>query len=88
MRGTTLGGKGFSWFKKDDLLKTYNFEVLKSGHGELLPKEAAELLDVALRLDIILYGDGDLHRRALKLAESFSLPATHIFYCPRHLSGV
>ena len=28
-------------------------------------KEVAELLDVALRLDIILYGTGDLHRRAL-----------------------
>jgi len=46
-------------------------------HGELLPEEASELLDVALRLDITLYGDADLHWRALKLAKSFSLPATY-----------
>lgn len=46
-------------------------------HGELLPQEAAKLLDVALRLDIALYGDAELHRRALKLAESLSLPAVY-----------
>ena len=45
--------------------------------GELLPQEAAELLDVALRLDIALYGDAELHRRALKLAEILSLPAAY-----------
>ncbi|CAD7781277.1 hypothetical protein DMNBHIDG_02596 [Candidatus Methanoperedenaceae archaeon GB37] len=46
-------------------------------HGELLPEEASELLDVALKLDITLYGDADLHRYALKLAKSFSLPTTY-----------
>ncbi len=46
-------------------------------HGELLPEEASELLELALRLDITLYGDADLHRRALKLAKSLSLPATY-----------
>ncbi len=46
-------------------------------HGELLPEEASELLEMALRLDITLYGDNDLHRRALKLAKSFSLSATY-----------
>ena len=46
-------------------------------HGELIPEEASELLDVALKLDITLYGDADLHRRALKLAKNFSLPATY-----------
>jgi len=45
--------------------------------GELLPQEAAELLDVALRLDIALYGDAELHRRALKLAEILSLLAAY-----------
>ena len=46
-------------------------------HGELLPQEAAEALDAMLRLDIILYGDAALHRRALELAARFSLPAAY-----------
>jgi len=45
-------------------------------HGELLP-EASALLELALKLDINLYGDDDLHRRALNLAKRFSLPATY-----------
>ena len=46
-------------------------------HGELFAEEASELLKLALKLDIDLYGDTDLHRRALNLAESLSLPATY-----------
>ena len=46
-------------------------------YGELLPEEAFELLEVALRLDITLYGDDDLHRRAWNLAKRLSLPATY-----------
>ncbi len=46
-------------------------------HGELLAEEVSELLELALKLDIDLYGDTDLHRRALNLAESLSLPATY-----------
>ena len=46
-------------------------------HGRLSPAEVATLLDVALRLDIVLYGDAELHRRALQLAESLSLAATY-----------
>ncbi len=46
-------------------------------HGELTSQEASELLDVSLSLDITLYDDDELHRRALQLAEQFSLPATY-----------
>ena len=46
-------------------------------HGELLPEEAAEALEAALDLDIALYGDADLHRRALELAGRFALPAAY-----------
>lgn len=46
-------------------------------HGELLPEEAFELLDLSLRLGITLYRDNDLHRRALNLAKRLSLPATY-----------
>lgn len=46
-------------------------------HGELASQEAAELLDISLSLDIALYGDDELHRRALQLAGQFSLPATY-----------
>ena len=46
-------------------------------HGELLPEEAVEALEVALGLDITLYGDADLHRRALELADHLALPATY-----------
>lgn len=46
-------------------------------YGELLPEEAAEALEAALGLDINLYGNADLHRRALELADRFSLPAVY-----------
>lgn len=46
-------------------------------HGMLLPQEADKLLDTALKLDITLYGDAELHRRALKLAKAFSLAAAY-----------
>ncbi|NOZ06347.1 MAG: type II toxin-antitoxin system VapC family toxin [Chloroflexi bacterium] len=46
-------------------------------HGDLLPHEAAEALDAALHLGIILEGDTDLHKHALSLAEQFSLPAAY-----------
>jgi predicted nucleic acid-binding protein len=48
-----------------------------TAHGELLPEEAAEALEAALRLEIALYGDTDLHRHALELARRFSLPAAY-----------
>ena len=42
-------------------------------HGELLPEEAAEALEAALQLGVILHGDTVLHRRALALAEHLEL---------------
>ena len=48
-----------------------------TAQGELLPEEVAEALEAALGMGITLYGDADLHRRALELAERFSLPATY-----------
>lgn len=44
-------------------------------HGELLPEEALEGLEAVLDLGITLYGDRELHERALRLAERLSLPA-------------
>jgi predicted nucleic acid-binding protein len=46
-------------------------------HQVLLPEEAAEALEAALDLDVILYGEAGLHRRALEIAERFSLPAAY-----------
>ncbi len=46
-------------------------------YGKLLPQEADQLLEVALRLDIALYDGMQFHRRALKLAETLSLPAAY-----------
>ncbi len=46
-------------------------------HGELLVEDASELLKLALKLDITLYGDADLHQRALNMAKNLSLPATY-----------
>lgn len=46
-------------------------------HGDLTPDEAEALLDLALRLEVELTGDAGLHRRALQLARTFSLPATY-----------
>jgi predicted nucleic acid-binding protein len=46
-------------------------------HGELLPHEATEALQAALGLDITLYGDAGLHRRALELADHHALPAAY-----------
>ncbi len=48
-----------------------------AAHGELSPQEASELLDMALSLDIELYGDADLHGQAVEIAHRFSLPATY-----------
>jgi len=45
--------------------------------GDLTPEEAAALLDAALRLDITLYGDADLHRGALRLAQRLGLPTVY-----------
>lgn len=46
-------------------------------HGDLSPADAEALLDIALRLDIELFVDAELHRRALQLASDLSLPAAY-----------
>jgi predicted nucleic acid-binding protein len=48
-----------------------------SAHGDLLPEEAAELLAAALALEIDLYSDAELHRRALELAQLHHLTAAY-----------
>lgn len=49
-------------------------------HGDLSPAEVKTLLNLALRLDIELIGDAELHHRALQLARAFSLPAANDAY--------
>ena len=46
-------------------------------HGNMQPEEAEAGLDIALKFDIVLYGDADLHRRALRLSQEFALPAAY-----------
>ena len=58
------------------------YEVSNALHRYVLqglasPSEAEALLDVALRLDLVLHDDPELHKHALKLAQRFSLPATY-----------
>jgi predicted nucleic acid-binding protein len=45
--------------------------------GQILPEEAQQLLEDALNLGIILYGDKTLYERALSLAKNLNLPATY-----------
>ncbi len=57
------------------------YEVTNALHryaaqGDLLPDEVETLLGLALRLDVELIGDAELHRRALQLARTLSLPTT------------
>lgn len=49
-------------------------------HGELLQDEVFELLETGLSLGIELVDPFGLHRRALDLAVSFSLPAAYDAY--------
>lgn len=48
-----------------------------AAHGDLSLDEVETLLDLALRMDVELVGDAGLHRRALQLARTFSLPAAY-----------
>lgn len=45
--------------------------------GQLLPERASQALEVALNLNIRLYGDAELHQHALTLARQLTLPATY-----------
>lgn len=46
-------------------------------HNELSQNEVFELLSIALEFDIALYGDNELHKRAVEMAQEFNLPATY-----------
>jgi len=46
-------------------------------HGDLSPEQATEAMEVALEIDLSLYGDADLHRRAMGIALQFALPAAY-----------
>lgn len=46
-------------------------------HGFLRPEHALAALEAALGLDIALYGDADLHLRALEIAAQFGLPTAY-----------
>ena len=45
--------------------------------GQISPEVAEQLLEDAFNLEIILYGDRNLHRRAMALAKSLNLPAAY-----------
>ncbi|MBW4566915.1 MAG: type II toxin-antitoxin system VapC family toxin [Tolypothrix carrinoi HA7290-LM1] len=58
------------------------YEVTNALHrmsfgGQLLPEQADQSLNVALNLNITLYGDAELHQQAFTLAISLRLSATY-----------
>jgi predicted nucleic acid-binding protein len=69
--GHTVVAPGLLYYEVSNALHRY--VIL----GELLPEEAAAALEAALALEIDLYSDADLHRRALRLAERFSCSAAY-----------
>ena len=46
-------------------------------HGLMQPETLRRALETALALPLTLYGDADLHRSALRLAETYRLPAAY-----------
>jgi len=74
-----------SWWDAGDSLVAPSllyYEVSNALHryalqGVLRPQEAVAALNMALGLGITLYGDAELHRRALALAKRFALPAAY-----------
>ena len=60
----------------------YCYEVTNVFHrmslaGQISSEVAEQLLEEALNLEITLYGDKDLHKRALALAKSLNLRAAY-----------
>ncbi|WP_373481017.1 type II toxin-antitoxin system VapC family toxin [Geminocystis sp.] len=58
------------------------YEVTNAFHraviaGQITESEAQDFLEEAMSLNISFYGDKDLHRDAMKLANLFRLPATY-----------
>jgi predicted nucleic acid-binding protein len=46
-------------------------------HGDLSPEQAIQAMGVALEINFSLYGDADLHYRAMDMALRFQLPAAY-----------
>ena len=46
-------------------------------HGDLSHEQATQAMDVALEINPLLFGDADLHSRAMDIALRFSLPAAY-----------
>ena len=58
------------------------YEVANAFHrakvaGQITFDEAEAFLERALNLGLTFYGDAQLHREAIKLAEKYNLPATY-----------
>lgn len=58
------------------------YEIVNASHrmrraGMVSADDVHDILDAASALGIQLYGDGDLHRQALRLATELDLPATY-----------
>ena len=46
-------------------------------HGDLSSEQATQAMEVALEINFSLYGDADLHHRAMGMALQFALPAVY-----------
>lgn len=60
----------------------FYYEVSNALHryavsGQLTRQEVVGLLDQVLGFDLTVYGDSELHRQALKIAQRENLPATY-----------
>ena len=73
------------WKANEDVLVAPTlimYEVANAFHrakiaGQLTSDEAEAFLESALNLGLTFYGDAQLHRQAIKLAEKYKLPATY-----------
>jgi predicted nucleic acid-binding protein len=60
----------------------FSYEVANAFHraakaGQISQSEAQRFLETALDLDITFYGDPNLHKQALKIAQRFNLSASY-----------
>jgi predicted nucleic acid-binding protein len=73
------------WKSRGDILVAPTlimYEIANAFHraviaGQLTSREAEAFLEQAFNLGLRLYGDSQLHREALKIAEQYSLRATY-----------
>ncbi|MBI3927246.1 MAG: type II toxin-antitoxin system VapC family toxin [Armatimonadetes bacterium] len=69
--GNPIAAPGLLYYEVTNALHRYVVA------GELKPQEASRALTLLLYLDVALYADKELHRRALDLAERLQLPAAY-----------